>query len=204
MLFPSRGLFVLALDSSEQIGADGLEPEFAAAIARAYNDWLHDFCRAAPERLFGAAMVAPHDVAVGGRRGAPLRRASTASRRSSSRPARVRPPALAPPRLRPALGRVPATQASPVCFHGGGRTSLTPDFSLEIFADRLMMWHTFNQPLGVMTAAVSLCGGGVLERFPELRVGAARGQLLVGAVAAAPARRAPGVGRLVRGARPHA
>ena len=32
------------------------------------------------------------------------------------------------------------------------------------------MWHTFNQPLGVMAAAVSLCGGGVLERFPELRV----------------------------------
>ena len=33
-----------------------------------------------------------------------------------------------------------------------------------------MMWHTFNQPLGVMAAAVSLIGGGVLERFPELRV----------------------------------
>ena len=28
-----------------------------------------------------------------------------------------------------------------------------------------MLWHTFNQPLGVMAAAVSLCGGGVLERF---------------------------------------
>ena len=39
----------------------------------------------------------------------------------------------------------------PVCFHGGGRTYLKPDFSLEIFADRLMMWHCFNQPLGVMT-----------------------------------------------------
>ena len=40
VLFPSRGLFVLGLDSSEQIGTDGLEPEFATAIARAYNDWL--------------------------------------------------------------------------------------------------------------------------------------------------------------------
>ena len=64
----------------------------------------------------------------------------------------------------------------PVCFHSGGRTSLTPDFSLgEIFGDRLMMWHTFDQPLGVMAAAVSLCGGGVLERFPELRVGLLKG-----------------------------
>jgi predicted TIM-barrel fold metal-dependent hydrolase len=59
----------------------------------------------------------------------------------------------------------------PVGFHGGGRTSLTPDFSLgDIFGDRLMLWHTFNQPLGVMAAAVSLCGGGVLERFPRLKV----------------------------------
>ena len=48
VLFPSRGLFVLGLDSSEQIGADGLEPEFATAIARAYNDWLKDFCDHTP------------------------------------------------------------------------------------------------------------------------------------------------------------
>ena len=38
-----------------------------------------------------------------------------------------------------------------------------------------MMWHTFNQPLGMMAAAVSLTGGGVLERFPELRVGLLEG-----------------------------
>jgi hypothetical protein len=35
VLFPSRGLFVLGLDSSEAIGQDGLEPPFASAIARA-------------------------------------------------------------------------------------------------------------------------------------------------------------------------
>lgn len=58
----------------------------------------------------------------------------------------------------------------PFSFQRGGRTLLTPDFSLESFADRLTRWHTFNQPLGVMTAAVSLCAGGVLERFPGLRV----------------------------------
>ena len=36
VLFPSRGLFALTIDSSEQIGADGLEPEYAAAIARGH------------------------------------------------------------------------------------------------------------------------------------------------------------------------
>ena len=48
--------------STEQIGPDGLEPEFATAIARAYNDWLKDFCDHAPDRMYGAGMVAAHDV----------------------------------------------------------------------------------------------------------------------------------------------
>ena len=61
VMFPSRGLFVLGLDSSEQIGTDGLNPGFASAIARAYNNWLKDFCDHRPDRMFGAGMVAPHD-----------------------------------------------------------------------------------------------------------------------------------------------
>jgi predicted TIM-barrel fold metal-dependent hydrolase len=62
----------------------------------------------------------------------------------------------------------------PITFHGGGQTYLKPDFSLEVL-DKLMMWHTFNQPLGIMTVAVSLTAGGVLERFPKLRVGLLEG-----------------------------
>ena len=33
------------------------DPDVAYALARAYNDWVADFCRAAPDRLFAAAMV---------------------------------------------------------------------------------------------------------------------------------------------------
>ncbi|MEW6298172.1 MAG: amidohydrolase family protein [Thermodesulfobacteriota bacterium] len=33
------------------------DPDVAYALARAYNDWMADFCRAAPDRLFAAAMV---------------------------------------------------------------------------------------------------------------------------------------------------
>src|SRR5262249_49856672 len=36
VVYPSRGLFAQALDD--------LDPAFAAAIARAYNNWLHDYC----------------------------------------------------------------------------------------------------------------------------------------------------------------
>lgn len=45
VLFPTRGLYALATDD--------LEPELAANIARAYNDWLADFCAPAPDRLIG-------------------------------------------------------------------------------------------------------------------------------------------------------
>ena len=33
------------------------DPDVAYALARAYNDWIADFCRTAPDRLFAAAMV---------------------------------------------------------------------------------------------------------------------------------------------------
>src|SRR5579872_977616 len=39
-LYPSRGLFVLGVDSSETAGSRGIEPALATDIARAYNDWL--------------------------------------------------------------------------------------------------------------------------------------------------------------------
>ena len=168
VLFPTRGLFVLGLDSSEQIGADGLEPDFAAAIARAYNDWLYDYCKPAPDRLYGAAMVAPHN----------LEAAVEETRRCVEEygfktiylaPGTVNKRPWHDPHYDPLWAECQRL-GIPVAFHGGGRTGLTPDFSLEIFADRLMMWHTFNQPLGVMAAAVSLIAGGVLERFPNLKV----------------------------------
>ena len=33
------------------------DPDVAYALARAYNDWVSDFCQAAPDRLFAAAMI---------------------------------------------------------------------------------------------------------------------------------------------------
>ena len=59
VMFPSRGLNVL-------VGPDGgarvPDPRFAAAIARAYNDWLHEFCQADPSRMLGAGMLSVYDI----------------------------------------------------------------------------------------------------------------------------------------------
>ena len=39
-----------------------MEPRFAAAIARAYNDWLHEFCQGDPNRLLGSGMISVHNI----------------------------------------------------------------------------------------------------------------------------------------------
>jgi hypothetical protein len=36
-----------------------MDAEFAAAIARAYNNWLYDFCSKNPDRLIGAGRFRP-------------------------------------------------------------------------------------------------------------------------------------------------
>ncbi len=38
------------------------DPDVAHALARAYNDWIADFCKAAPDRLFAAAMLPLQDM----------------------------------------------------------------------------------------------------------------------------------------------
>jgi predicted TIM-barrel fold metal-dependent hydrolase len=55
ILFPTSAMYVTAITR--------MDPRFAAAACRAYNDWLHDYIEAAdPHRMFGAAAVSPHDV----------------------------------------------------------------------------------------------------------------------------------------------
>ena len=54
VLYPTRGLRALV--------DDDMDSEFAAAMARAYNDWLYDFCRKDPGRLIGAGMISPFSM----------------------------------------------------------------------------------------------------------------------------------------------
>ncbi len=168
VLYPSRGLFVLGLDSSETVGEKGLEPDFASAIARAYNNWLYDFCATDRERLLAAAMVAPHDVAS----------AVTETRRCVQElgfksifllPGWVNQRPWHRPHYDPLWAECQEL-GIPVVFHGGGPDRLTPDFGLGQM-DMLMLWHTFAHCLGPMSAMVSMIGGGVFDRFPRLRAG---------------------------------
>src|SRR5215210_2959878 len=51
--FPTIGLYIM--------WRDGIEPALSAAICRAYNDWLAEYCSADPTRLKGVALIPLQD-----------------------------------------------------------------------------------------------------------------------------------------------
>ena len=157
-LYPSYGLFVIA--------SDAIDPAVAAAVARAYNDWLADFCAADPARLRGVGMLALHD---------PLAAAVEAARVHDVHGFRsvfVRPnPILGRNLDDPAydpLWRALSVRRMALGLHEGGMPPLP-----QAGADRLTnaeQRHICSHPMEQMVAAVSLIYGGVLERFPEMTV----------------------------------
>ncbi len=166
ILFPTRGLYVLGLDGSDVAGERGYEPALADAIARAYNDWLYDFCAPDRKRLLGAAMIAPHDVAAAV---AETRRcvAELGFKAIYINPAYINRRPWHDPYYDP-LWAVCEKLDVPVGFHGGGPCQVE-DFGLGLAESGLMMWHTFSHALGPMAAAVNFTAGGVFDRFPKLR-----------------------------------
>jgi predicted TIM-barrel fold metal-dependent hydrolase len=174
VLFPSRGLFVLALQSAEHIGPDGLDPGLSSAIARAYNDWMFDFVSDTERsnRVFGSAMIAPHDVSAAVDELA--RNAERGFKAGFLVPGLVDNKPWHHPTYDP-IWREAERLGVPICFHGGGTTYLKPDFAFSEHFDKLMLWHPFNQPLGIMFVVTCFTSGGILQRFPQLRVGLLEG-----------------------------
>jgi predicted TIM-barrel fold metal-dependent hydrolase len=159
VLFPSRGLFVLAVD--------GMDPELAAAIARAYNDWMTDFCAIAPRRMYGAAMVAPHNVAS----------AIDETRRAAKklgfksifiRPNHVNGRRWSDPYYDPLWEECQSLNL-PVGFHEAGRVYL-PQPAISDLIPTFSMFNTLSFPMANMFACADMIYGGVMERFPRLKV----------------------------------
>ena len=163
VLFPTSGLFVLA--------RDGLDPELAAAISRGYNDWLHDFCKAGSGRLYGAGMIPPHNVEAAI---AEARRCvgEMGFKAVFMRPNRVNGRNLHDPYYDPLWAELESL-GIPVGFHEGGQYLDIPHVGSEF--ETYMMNNTCTHSIGMILATISLIGGGILERFPKLRVGLLEG-----------------------------
>ena len=158
VLFPSRGLFALAIPD--------MEPRLAAAIARAYNDWLYDFCQADPTRLVGEGMISPFDVEDGV---AEARRCVTelGFKGVFMRPNQVGGRNWHDAYYEPLWSTLEELSV-PLGLHEGEGCAMRQVG--DQFGGDLMLRHVLCHPGEMMMATISFCGGGILQRHPGLRV----------------------------------
>ena len=151
--------------ASHVIAIDGMEPEFAAALCRAFNEWLADRCAEAPERIKGTAIVPLQDVglAVAEARHA-VRELGLLAIVLPNNAVAERPwydEAYDP------LWRAACDLGVPVAFHG--IQGAYQQHLANRYLDNLMLMHAAAHPLEQMLALGGLITGGVLDRFRDLR-----------------------------------
>jgi predicted TIM-barrel fold metal-dependent hydrolase len=157
LLFPTRGLFALAIDN--------MDPQLAAAVARAYNNWLYDFCQSDPKRLFGAAMVSPFDIED------TISEAKRCVEELGFRVVFLRQNQYNgrnwhDPYYDPLWSTLEELDV-PIGFHMGSPGAL-PNVG-DRFGANTMLSHALNHYIEQMCAAASFCAAGVLVRHPKLR-----------------------------------
>jgi uncharacterized protein len=182
----TEGIGQTVLYPTMLLGVAGMQDlDLAVAQCRAYNDWLSDFCSAAPDRLFGIAIIPQQDVDA----------AAAEIRRASQRPNLVgtfiRPNPVIdwkhfhdpvydplwqaasdagwPLGLHPFLagdvpGAVTGLRLNDV--HSPSSLAATNRMNLR----NIFYTQAIGNPVDMMTSLAFLLAGGVCERFPDLTV----------------------------------
>jgi hypothetical protein len=143
------------------------DPEWAVAVARAYNNWFYDRYYSQDSRLKGMAVLPLQDVPEAVKE---LRRAVTELHMAGGflvahgSDLGVRKP-LGDPEFWPIYEEAERLNC-PLAIHGG------PSAGLGINAfRRFAATHTLEHPFALMIQLTSMIFEGVFERFPMLRVG---------------------------------
>ncbi len=156
VLFPTVGLYIM--------WRDNLDPELSAAICRAYNTWMSDYCSASGKRLYGVALIPLQD---------PVRAVEELQHAKKLglvgifwRPNKICGRTMSSPDYDPIYATA-ADLGMTVCVHEGARTVLA-----QAGSDRYSEFgrHVACHPLEQMLACLNLCADGVLEKFPKLKV----------------------------------
>jgi predicted TIM-barrel fold metal-dependent hydrolase len=157
LLFPSAGLYLPSVQ----------EEPYAAALCRAYNNWLYDYCAADRRRLMGVGVVPVQDVKA----------AIAESRRCIGelgfkavfvRPNPVKGRLLSDPYYDP-LYETLVELGAPLMVHEGSGAYL-PTAGADRFRGEWFFTHTISHPLEQMVSSLALICKGTLERHPGLRV----------------------------------
>jgi predicted TIM-barrel fold metal-dependent hydrolase len=144
-----------------------ISPRLAAAIARAYNNWLHDFCQQDPRRLKCVGMLSFHDVSEA------VKEAERVVTKLGFVGVFARPEPL---RNLPWHSRYYDTLWSclenlgvPLGFHSAAAAGEVAQIG-DRFGDNLLLRHVCAHPMENMLAMADMIGGGVCDRHPKLKV----------------------------------
>src|SRR5207249_4749133 len=156
-LYPSLGLFSGAVQ----------DPGLAAAMCRAYNRWLADYCKPYPDRLFGVAMLPLQSIE------AAIDELRFARKELGFRAAFIRPNPyngrmLHDPAYEPFWAAAEELDMA-IGLHEGSSLN-QPTVGVDRFATRGAQ-HIISHTMEMMLACLSVVWGGVVERHPKLRVG---------------------------------
>ena len=152
------------------VSLDDLDPEYAIAVCRAFNNYLADFCKAAPDRLKGCALLSLHSVELA------VEEARRAVKELGMVGLTIMPNPIGDRYLHDPECDVLWGEAQelnvPVCFHdtNAGANRRHPTEFLRDHPNTTTLRQTFGFSPSLMQAVGSFIIGGVLERFPRLRV----------------------------------
>ena len=136
----------------------------ACALARAYNDWLAEYCSQDRDRLKGVALVPIQEPLEAAKE--PRRCVTELGFVAVGTPAHSTAGGnLDNPALRPFFAAAEELDV-PVCIHvGAGRPAAGTERSTNAFFN-----HVITHPFEQMIGALCIVAGGILEEFPRLRV----------------------------------
>ncbi|HTB46426.1 MAG TPA: amidohydrolase family protein [Acetobacteraceae bacterium] len=155
-LYPSIGLFAGAVQ----------DPRVAAAMARAYNRWLADYCKPYPDRLFGVAMLPMQsaDLAIEEMRYA---REKLGFRGVFLRPNPYNGKMIHHPDYEKFWTMVEELDMA-VGFHEGASSGMA-QVGMDRFEERGAR-HIITHTMEMMLVCMSVIWGGVCERHPKVRI----------------------------------
>ncbi len=143
------------------------DPEVSAETCRAYNAWMSDFCRVDPGRLFGMAILPMQDIALAIEEAKGLARLGL--RGFAIRPERFNDLALYDEACNP-LWEIAIADGLAVGIHGSFGSTMK-SFSTGRYRGNVFYDHMIAHPFGQMAVVMDMIAGGVLDRYPALRVG---------------------------------
>jgi predicted TIM-barrel fold metal-dependent hydrolase len=161
VLYPSWAHCLVAVD----------DVALATRMARAYNTWLADYCRASPDRLVGVAVVPLQDMhcAVGELRHAVK---DLGFKAVMVRPNKRRPGGFLHQPFYDPLWREAQEMGVAIGFHPFPFPDLEGPFSVvdHQVPHNLSLCNIAHLPIDNMVTMMHLIMGGLLDRFPKLQV----------------------------------